>query len=632
MLHLLVEYARDEGLSAEPGFTAKDIRWGLLFNERGEFKEVIDFSNGDKKSKGRRFTKIPALSQPELIGGETERSQCFYDSAETVALLQKADDDEKKRAKAKGKHGFFVEALTDCAQEVKLPGLTAAAACLGDDAQCACIASALKEKKAKPGDSVTIAVGDDWLLDSTAWHDWWRAFRKSLSSGKQEKNTKRKKDGPTPPPMLDLITGEPTEPLRSHPKISGLSDVGGLATGDALISFDKDAFGSFSLEMGANAAISEENATIYQQAINHLIANHSRRLGKSKVLYWYKGKIPSSLDPVDLISPMPGAKEKDDDEVLELEEDEPDKTQDKAVALANARKFLEAIDTGEMPELANAAYYAMIVSGASGRVMIRDWAEGQFGQLLKNTIEWFDDLKIVARNGTTMAKPPKFMAVLGAIVRDLKELNTPFMASMWRVALGGRQAPIPQSALAAAYARFKIDLISTDKRTNKLKPFNHARMGLIKAYHIRKGVNVTPELNEHTDNIPYQCGRLMALLADIQRTALGNDIGAGVVQRYYAAASATPALVLGRLIRNSTFHLGKMKPGLAHYYTDKLAAILDMVKERIPRVLTLEEQTLFALGYYQQIAAIRKEQAEAKARKAEAAQNTPTTDNKSNQP
>ena len=36
----------------------------------------------------------------------------------------------------------------------------------------------------------------------------------------------------------------------------------------------------------------------------------------------------------------------------------------------------------------------------------------------------------------------------------------------------------------------------------------------------------------------------MALLAAIQEVALG-DVGAGVVQRYYAAASTTPALVLG---------------------------------------------------------------------------------------
>jgi len=97
MLHLLVQYAQDEGLSTEPGFTAKEIRWGLLFKTDGTFQEVIDFSNGDKKSKGRRFSKIPALSQPELVSGGIEKSQCLYESAETVVLMVKSEEDEKKQ-------------------------------------------------------------------------------------------------------------------------------------------------------------------------------------------------------------------------------------------------------------------------------------------------------------------------------------------------------------------------------------------------------------------------------------------------------------------------------------------------------------------------------------------------------
>jgi len=142
---------------------------------------------------------------------------------------------------------------------------------------------------------------------------------------------------------------------------------------------------------------------------------------------------------------------------------------------------------------------------------------------------------------------------------------------------------------------------------------NYARLGLLKAYHIRKmrkegGVsmsnNVEPMLNENHPAPAYHCGRLLAVLAELQHSALG-EVGAGVVQRYYAAASSTPGLVLGRLVRTSQFHLDKLDRGLARWYENQLAAIWGRLGDQVPRTLNLEEQSLFALGYYQQLAHMR---------------------------
>ena len=113
-----------------------------------------------------------------------------------------------------------------------------------------------------------------------------------------------------------------------------------------------------------------------------------------------------------------------------------------------------------------------------------------------------------------------------------------------------------------------------------------------------------PFVNEEHPEPAYQCGRLMAVLAGVQRAALG-DVGAGIVQRFYAAASSTPALVLGRLTRQSQFHLNKLEPGLTHWFESKIADIWARIGDRVPPTLTLEEQSLFALGYYQQMAADR---------------------------
>jgi len=118
-----------------------------------------------------------------------------------------------------------------------------------------------------------------------------------------------------------------------------------------------------------------------------------------------------------------------------------------------------------------------------------------------------------------------------------------------------------------------------------------------------------PYLNPEHPHPAYHCGRLMAVLAALQRRALGN-VGAGVIQRYYAAASATPALVLGRLVRTSQFHLSKLDGGLARWYENRLAAIWGQIKDGLPRTLTLEEQSLFALGYYQELADLRNKKAD----------------------
>ena len=116
-----------------------------------------------------------------------------------------------------------------------------------------------------------------------------------------------------------------------------------------------------------------------------------------------------------------------------------------------------------------------------------------------------------------------------------------------------------------------------------------------------------PMLNENHPSPAYHCGRLMAVFGQLQQAALG-DVGAGVVERYYAASSATPALVLGRLARTSQYHLNKLagdKRGLAKWYEGLMANIATKIGDRVPQTLTLEEQSLFALGYYQQMAQMK---------------------------
>ena len=79
-----------------------------------------------------------------------------------------------------------------------------------------------------------------------------------------------------------------------------------------------------------------------------------------------------------------------------------------------------------------------------------------------------------------------------------------------------------------------------------------------------------------------------------------KDVNAGVIQRYYASASRTPALVLSQLNRLSNYHLDKIESGAqARYLRDRLAELYVALGDRVPTTLSLEEQSYFALGYYQ---------------------------------
>ena len=83
------------------------------------------------------------------------------------------------------------------------------------------------------------------------------------------------------------------------------------------------------------------------------------------------------------------------------------------------------------------------------------------------------------------------------------------------------------------------------------------------------------------------------------------EVGVGVAERYYTAASANPAFAMGKLAQLSQHHLGKLDPGLAYYFESKISEITVKIGNRkIPVVMNMEQQTEFALGYYQQRAVL----------------------------
>ena len=100
---------------------------------------------------------------------------------------------------------------------------------------------------------------------------------------------------------------------------------------------------------------------------------------------------------------------------------------------------------------------------------------------------------------------------------------------------------------------------------------------------------------------PYRLGRLLAVLDRLQQDALGN-VNATIVDRYYGSASSTPEAVFPTLVRHAQHHMGRIrreKPGLAVNTDRLLQAVLGEVHD-FPKTMNLEQQALFALGFYHQ--------------------------------
>ena len=572
MLQALMEYG--SGLDSEPGFKTREVRWCVELATDGRFLNVLPLGDGKRGAMQHRCPDMHAMN----AGG---KSHFLVETVQTVVLMFKVNEEAKKISGTEDKHRFFVDMLGKAADSA--PALNALVKALKNESCLEGIREALAARKAKPADWLSFRVDGIDPREDTAIQAWWREWRKSDMGGDLP-DTALISGNAVDGAMVCFLTGEATQPLLTQPKITGLSGVGGLSMGDVMVGFDKAAFGSFGLNQSANAAMGAEAAQKYVDGLNDLIRNHSRKLANALVVHWFKEQVTPQED------------------MLEWLNDFESQEQTEASAQSAARRLLDAIRSGARADLGNNHYYALTLSGASGRVMVRDWMEGPFEDLVRNVEAWFADLAIVARDGKGLVHDPKFMAVCGALVRELKDFPAPTAATLWKTAIQG--LPIPQPIMAQALARFRTDLVDKDQ-----PPFNHARMGLIKAYFVRlnQGGNttMTAYLNPDHPAPAYHCGRLLAILANLQRAALG-DVGAGVVQRYYAAASQTPGLIIGRLVSNARNHLGKLEGGLAYWYENQIADVMGRLGDGAPRILDLNGQGLFALGYYQQLAALRE--------------------------
>lgn len=611
MLNHVIDYAKEHVPGSEPGFTMRPIHWLLHISPEGRYINVEPY--GEKKKGKQREMRCPEM--PNMRAGkDAKRAHYLVENTLAAALYikdKKSGFKSQSDDKAVRRNAYFLKLLHESAGIVPL--LKVAAEFFSSATETEKLRQALGTNGATVNDWLTFRVGDFNPLQDDAVLTWWRSW---LANDVPAKAT-RSKTVKTAGQAIDLASGEMVDPKVRHPPLKGLEDVGGNPSGAPLICFDKQAFSSYGLKEGANASMSAINAQLYADGLTHLLKS-SHLIAGARVAYWYRKDVPHADDPMALF-------------LTGLYTGE----QIKAEALASATDLLKAIEDGKKPGLVDNQFFAMTLSGAKGRAMVRDWMEGDFRELAANIKDWFSDLEVVALTGKKAAPEQKLETIVTSLLAERRPSQKyddwvkpigPGRRQLVHAAIQHQQLPrLVLERLAALLPAF----MSSDGVQKALFPARdrseddsagltvsrlYARMGLIKAYFIRQkpggDTTMTAYLNPEHTRAAYHCGRLLAVLAHLQREAL-DDVGANVVQRFYAGFSQAPGLHLGRLTANAQNHLAsvrKKSSGLAACYDDLIAEIHGRLGDGEGiRTLNLEDQGLFALGYYQQLAQLRAE-------------------------
>jgi CRISPR-associated protein Csd1 len=334
--------------------------------------------------------------------------------------------------------------------------------------------------------------------------------------------------------------------------------------------------------------ISREAGEGFAKALNFLISNKESHLYMGSVVYVFWTKEKAEYDFWD-----------------SLKEDQPEEV----------RNLLNSMRSGDrIYELADNQFYALGLSASGGRAVVRDWIESTVLEAIQHLDGWFEAQEMVDSHGQFPEKPYLSVYHLSdCLYRDpRKEAIARVPPLLIQAALKG--TPLPDSLLAQVIRRICVD------RTEKNYPVTHARAVLIKliltsqkkvSMTNMQSLNLNPDL-EPQENSAYHCGRLLAQLEIIQREAQGKDINATLIDRYYGAASATPGKVLGSLVEKSQAHLTKIRKDRRNVYEalqrqlEEIMAYLSPEAQYFPRTLTMQQQSIFALGYYHQRAENRR--------------------------
>ena len=402
-------------------------------------------------------------------------------------------------------------------------------------------------------------------------------------------------EGESSATAMCLVSGEVLPPARLHPFIKGVW--GAQTSGAAIVSFNLDAFTSLGKRQGDNAPVSEWVAFAYTTALNYLLrrGEHNRQrlqIGDTSVVFWAEaGSAEQAAEAEDLFA-----------DFLNRPADDASEAQRVRAVLDHVAKGRPINELDPKLDPATRMYVLGLAPNAS-RLSVRYWQTDTLQALTRRIADHSHDLSL---EPVPWRNEPSVYRLVLATVPHRGENAKPkaddainnIIGEMTRAILSG--ALYPRSLLANTIMRLRAD-----------GDISGLRVALCKAVLVRErrlGIRTSDEeipvsLDKQSTQPGYLLGRLFAVQEYVQRCALGGQVNATIRDRYYGAASATPASIFPVLLRNTQNHMSKLrkdKAWLAVVLEKDIREIVDKLSTQFPRALKIEDQGRFAIGYYHQ--------------------------------
>ena len=185
----------------------------------------------------------------------------------------------------------------------------------------------------------------------------------------------------------------------------------GQTAGCALVSFNEPAFESYGLKGNLNASICRNCARNLTEGLSymltegHMVPQDEDK--KRKEHYQYKHRLNISDNTLVLFWTRYKTDDEDGFDIL----DEPDEE--------NVKKLLESAWCGDHrlgSVVENNMFDSCTLSSAAARFAVRDWTAISLDEYKRNIADWFRDIEIQNREGTTLYSPLRFL--VNATQRD----------------------------------------------------------------------------------------------------------------------------------------------------------------------------------------------------------------------
>jgi CRISPR-associated protein Csd1 len=408
-----------------------------------------------------------------------------------------------------------------------------------------------------------------------------------------------------------LITGSQGRLSRIHePAIMGLRD--GKPFGNKVVAFDDSAYCSYGKDQSYNSPVDIDVAFRYSSTLNYLLEDEDRSitLGDSTVVFW--ADHASVLE--DCLSALFSDSQPQDDTVVEEDKER----------LRQAKLLLTQLRDGTGKEVLDTSddqltrFFLLGLSPNASRISVRLWVEADATELQRRLGQHLRDIALVGGRSDEILT---LWRICNATKRWDKKKEKFFKDDKVLPKLAGdlarsvlTGAAYPQSLLATMLCRIHSD-----------GEVAYARVAAIKACLVRNSrlrgnpLEVPIMLDPNSTDPAYCCGRAFALLEVIQidsakkkkddfsehdaKNEQRKDDKAGlnrtIKDSYFSSASVTPGLVFPRLFRLSQHHLAKLDTGHRIHREKQLGEVLNKLTV-FPRLLSLEDQGKFVLGYFHQ--------------------------------